>query len=178
MAMYETPKDVIPGYTTFLWSECRPRLEEETVWAWKSKDKSQNLREELDVGKLTTELDLLSEIKSLQQQLSSAETSIENRIELIEQDLDTANAAEVRLQKEVIQLTKEREGFLASSAKLQKSMDIAVKTGEQLADQTLKYGDHTENCNFIDLLQSGRAVGNKEKDLCSCGWSAIKQLSY
>lgn len=45
-----------------------------------------------------------------------------------------------------------------------------------LQDNFIKHSNHTNDCNYIDAIEVGR-IGPKdlETDLCSCGFSKIKQ---
>ena len=44
-------------------------------------------------------------------------------------------------------------------------------------DKVLLYGQHTKDCNYIDMVESGKITSKtKEIEVCDCGFTSTKQI--
>ena len=156
---YKPPvKDEIPGMTGFLYEANRFREDHEytNYWKWKRFAEEKAAKHGITDLKLDN---LVSEIVRLKQKLEESGNSYAY---LEDQYTD--------LDKEHDDLKHEHKQLKDEMHQVQPQINHLETQLVLWMDATMDFGEHLEDCGWIELIQSGRVVGGKEEDYCSCGW--------
>lgn len=160
--------------TSFLYERNRPRRPDEFVNHWKWELAAEKKAKELELGNLEdkefgiTFLDKSSLIRQISELLTIEGTNERE----IEQLRDTINKLSNEKNKEQNE-RQEAEDILVKERLTLKGM---TNSRDDLKSQILLFGDHTVECEWIDLVNSGRICeGKTEENTCDCGWYVVQK---
>ncbi len=156
---YEPPcKDIIPGTSSFLYEANRFREDYEYIGYWKIVREARIRAEEGEIKDLS--------LFGLIDQITKASTLLEE------------GNKSYRFLEEQWELLDKRHRFLEHDcSKLKSKLEIQqpqiVHLEEQLTlwmDVTMDYGEHLDDCGWMEILNSARVVNAKEEEYCTCEW--------
>lgn len=156
---YKPPvKDEIPGITGYLYEANRFREEHEYRDHWKWKRRVELKAEQHGIKDLSLEnlVDLVIRLRNQMEEGSQSYSSLEDQWCKLEEQ-------HKQLERTHKKLSDEHSQVKPTITHLEQQLKI-------WQDATMDYGEHHDDCGWIELIQSGRVVDSKEEDYCTCGW--------
>jgi vacuolar-type H+-ATPase subunit I/STV1 len=151
--------DEIPGLTTWIYSENRPREPHEFINAWKDQPCEKAART-LDSLDLNQDLTYVEVVELLEGMFKESER-LQNQYDTALQQLKDEQERHKEIVKKLNRLQIQAEKFVERE---QKKVSF-------LTDMVTSYGAHKGNCGYIELIHSGRIVDISEGEACTCGFS-------
>ena len=162
--------------TSFLYERNRPRRSDEFTNSWKWDLAAERKAKELGLADLETYddvagLSFLDKDYLVRKISELLTTQTMNRGEV-----DSLRESIHNLHKENDTLVLRKHEAEAISRDLTTKLEYMKEKVSGLIRQLNLFGDHKTECEWIDLVSSGRICeGKTEKNTCDCGWSIVQE---
>ena len=155
--------DEIPGISTFIYRENRLRKPHEYVGYEEHENNLNKLATELNISPHEVIDYLTSKIETYKQLADEAEFQRADKQNTINQ-----------LSKQITEYRTCVNNQRYDIDTLRKSVAKQEDKLDKLDESILKYGTHTIECNWTDMVSNGRVHG-EEDEMCDCGWMELKE---
>lgn len=179
----EWDPDEIPGYTTFLYKQNRFREPHEYVGYWKVEAKIAQIKAKLGIPQKADTPEILAQLEKERQiaqevtesrqlefeELELTKERLQSRINDLKKDIEETKTA---MQVKTTEVAEVKATLNSVSYRTQQQIDGLTFQNKVLSDALSMYGEHTHECTFVELLESGKLTD--ESVSCNCGWYKLK----